>query len=201
MNIQSAYIFETRFIALLAAIAGITLFAVVGRQAVGQSGNAHAKPVRGIVGQQAPKWSTSKWIGLPTGKESLDIEDVQGKVIYLYFFQSWCPGCHRSGFPTLKSLEEKFRDKDDVQFVAIQTTFEGYSTNTPDKLEAMSKRYDLTIPFGQSKGDSGTPQIMRAYRTGGTPWVIIIDKQGRVVFNDYHIELNAAVKGIERLRK
>ena len=70
-----------------------------------------------------------------------------------------------------------------------------------DKLAAMSKRYNLKIPFGQSKGDSGTPEIMRAYRTGGTPWIIIIDKQGKVVFNDYHIDANAAATAIERLRK
>ena len=139
------------------------MITTVGSPAFAQSGNANpqvqaqTKPKRGIVGQQAPKWETSKWIGLPTGKKSFDINDVKGKVTYLYFFQSWCPGCHQRGFPTLKALEEKFRDKkEDVQFVAIQTTFEGHRTNTPDKLEVMSKRYNLKIPFGQSKGNSGT---------------------------------------------
>lgn len=188
-------------------IMGFCVFAItaLAGQAFGQQGEdgakRKAKRVRGIVGQQAPEWSTSRWIGLPEGEESLDIGDVRGKVTYLYFFQSWCPGCHSSGFPTLKTLEEKFGDNDDVQFVAIQTTFEGFATNTPDKLEAMAERYDLNIPFGQSKGDEGTPEIMRLYRTGGTPWVVIIDKQGRVVFNDFHINAEAAATGIERLRQ
>ena len=195
MNTQASSFFSTKFSTLLTAVIIGTLFMLttVGNPAFAQSGNANpqvqtrTKPKRGIVGQQAPKWETSKWIGLPAGKTSFDINDVKGKVTYLYFFQSWCPGCHQRGFPTLKALEEKFRDKKDVQFVAIQTTFEGHRTNTPDKLEVMSKRYNLKIPFGQSKGTSGTPKIMREYRTGGTPWVIVIDKQGKVVFNDYHI--------------
>ena len=42
---------------------------------------------------------------------------------------------------------------------------------------------------------------MREYRTGGTPWVIVIDKQGKVVFNDYHIDRDVAAKGIEKLRQ
>ena len=209
MNIQASSFFPTEFSTLLTAVIIGTLFMLttVGNPAFAQSGNANpqvqtrTKPKRGIVGQQAPKWETSKWIGLPAGKTSFDINDVKGKVTYLYFFQSWCPGCHQRGFPTLKALEEKFRDEKDVQFVAIQTTFEGHRTNTPDKLETMSKRYNLKIPFGQSKGTSGTPKIMREYRTGGTPWVIVIDKQGKVVFNDYHIDRDVAAKGIEKLRQ
>ena len=209
MNIQTARFLPNNFSTLLTAVTVCTLFMLttVGSSVFAQSGNANPqvqsqrKPKRGIVGQQAPKWETSKWIGLPTGKTSFDISDVKGKVTYLYFFQSWCPGCHQRGFPTLKALEEKFRDKKDVQFVAIQTTFEGHRTNTPDKLEVMSKRYNLKIPFGQSKGTSGTPKIMREYRTGGTPWVIVIDKQGKVVFNDYHIDRDVAANAIEKLRQ
>lgn len=206
MSIQTSRVLPANFLALMTMIAVSTLLISTSNHAFGQSGNAghpevNSRPKRGIVGQQAPKWETSKWIGLPEGKTSLDVDDIKGKVTYLYFFQSWCPGCHSRGFPTLKALEQKFRNQSDVAFVAIQTTFEGHRTNTPDKLEAMSKRYNLKIPFGQSKGESGTPAIMRAYRTGGTPWVIIIDKQGKVVFNDYHVDANAAVAAIEQLRK
>ena len=43
----------------------------------------------GIVGKQAPSWSVSKWFNLPKGTESLDVKDYRGKVVYLFFFQSW----------------------------------------------------------------------------------------------------------------
>lgn len=154
----------------------------------------------GIVGQTAPEWSVSSWHQLPEGKKSLDVKDFAGKVTYLYFFQSWCPGCHKAGFPTLQELTKKFKDDPDVAFVAIQTTFEGHDINTAGRLKEMATRYKLKIPFGQSAGTKGTPKIMREYRTGGTPWIVIIDKQGKVRFNGFHVKPKIAAKGIEQLK-
>jgi thiol-disulfide isomerase/thioredoxin len=153
----------------------------------------------GIVGEAAPNWTISDWHQLPEGATSLNVDNYRGKVLYLYFFQSWCPGCHSSGFPTLVHLQEKFSHDDRVAFVAIQTTFEGHRENGPDKLQPTAEHYQLEIPFGQSAGDTGTPEIMRAYRTGGTPWVVIVDKEGTVVFNDFHVDPALAANAIERL--
>ena len=160
-----------------------------------QSGN---RPQLGIVGKKAPEWKTSAWHQLPKGKSKLNISDYKGKAVYLYFFQSWCPGCHRAGFPTLQKVSETFKDDKDVAFVAIQTTFEGHGTNTADKLKTIASRYKLKLPFGQSAGTSGTPDIMKKYRTGGTPWIVIIDPQGQVVFNDFHVSVDQAVKTIRK---
>jgi len=142
----------------------------------------------GIVGRPAPAWAVSQWHQLPPGKKTLDVADYKGKILYLYFFQSWCPGCHSSGFPTLKTLTENFADEKGVAFVAIQTTFEGHHINTAEKLVVTAKRYGLNIPFGQSAGKKGTPDIMRKYRTGGTPWVVLINAEGRIVFNNFHAD-------------
>ena len=153
----------------------------------------------GILGKPAPALKTSTWHQLPDGKQSLDIADFKGKVTYLYFFQSWCPGCHKIGFPTLKKVSDAFQNDDSVTFAAIQTTFEGHSINTSEKLKQIAQKYDLKIPFGQSAGTSGTPDIMKKYRTGGTPWVVIIDDQGRVVFNDFHVDADAAIAAIRKM--
>jgi thiol-disulfide isomerase/thioredoxin len=154
----------------------------------------------GIVGQPAPAWDVSHWQQLPSGLTSLDVGDFRGKVLYLYFFQAWCPGCHSSGFPTLQKVRQAFDGQDDVAFAVIQTTFEGHDENGPDKLMPTAERYNLDIPFGQSAGESGTPEIMRSYRTGGTPWVVLIDKEGRVAFNDFHIDPPTAIAAIDQLR-
>lgn len=154
---------------------------------------------RGIVGKKAPDWKTSEWYQLPEGKKSLSPSDYKGKVIYLYFFQSWCPGCHRSGFPTLKKMSQQFSENPDVVFLAIQTTFEGHSINDASKLKATADRYQLKIPFGQSAGKSGTPDIMKKYRSGGTPWTVIIDKEGKVRYNDFHISAEKATRLIQSL--
>ena len=155
----------------------------------------------GIKGQQAPEWAVSQWHQLPDGKEALNIGDYKGKVLYLYFFQSWCPGCHKRGFPVVKKLYEKYKDDKQVEFVVIQSTFEGHSTNTAAKLKPVAAKYKLPIPFGQSRGSRGTPEIMQKYRTGGTPWSVIIDKQGKVQFNDYFITADNASSIIDGLKK
>lgn len=154
----------------------------------------------GIVGQQAPDWSVSQWKQLPDGVTTLNVEDFRGKVLYLYFFQSWCPGCHSTGFPTLQKLQQQFADDEDVAFVVVQTTFEGHDQNGVGKLLPTAERYGLRIPFGQSAGNSGTPDIMYKYRTGGTPWVVLIDQQGKVVFNDFHIDPTGAAESIRQLK-
>ena len=101
---------------------------------------------RGIVGRQAPSWRVDQWFNLPDGQESIDIADYRGRVVYLYGFQSWCPGCHSHGFPTLQDLIKRFDGADDVAFVAVQTTFEGFHTNTADNaLKTAEQEYLLTL--------------------------------------------------------
>ena len=80
----------------------------------------------------------------------------------------------------------------DPRFVAlgIQTVFEGFQTNTRDRVREIQLRYDLNIPMGHDAGNPDgdhRPRTMRDYRTGGTPWIVIIDPQAQVVFNDYHL--------------
>ena len=43
------------------------------------------------------------------------------------------------------------------------------------------------------------PQIMRDYRSGGTPWTVIINQEGKVIYNHFHIEPDQAVTLIEQL--
>lgn len=158
-----------------------------------------AQPAPGILGTQAPSWSGVEWVQLD-GRNSLDVKDLRGKVIYLYYFQSWCPGCHSHGFPTLQLLIDRFAGDPDVAFVAIQTTFEGFASNTSERAKEMAERYELDIPIGHD-GDRHTGSVlMRRYQTGGTPWTVIIDRDGVVRFNQFFLEYPDAVKLIEHLK-
>jgi hypothetical protein len=40
---------------------------------------------------------------------------------------------------------------------------------------------------------------MRDYRSGGTPWTVIINQKGKVIYNHFHIEPDQAVVLIEQL--
>ena len=157
---------------------------------------------QGIDGREAPEWGVTQWHQLPDGKESLDLSDFEGKTVYLYCFQSWCPGCHSRGFPTLKAVADHYAGDDKVAFVAVQTVFEGFSTNTFAKAKAVAEKFELSIPIGHTAGNqqNHTPELMRNYRTGGTPWTVIIDPDGQVRFNGFHITEEDAVQLIDALK-
>ncbi len=156
---------------------------------------------RGIVGQTAPSWQgIETWFQLPKGKKALDVSDFKGKVVYLYCFQSWCPGCHSRGFPTLKHVHHQFGGQSDVVFVAIQTVFEGFTTNTASRALSTVQDFGLDIPTGHDPGPSdGGSLVMRRYRSGGTPWTILIDKKGVVRFNGFRLSPDQARAQVEAL--
>ena len=156
----------------------------------------------GIQGRQAPQWGVQTWFNLPDGKQRLDLRDFSNSVIYLYCFQSWCPGCHSHGFPTLLNVMEQFPTSPDVAFVVIQTVFEGFEVNTAEQARETAQKYKLTIPVGHDPGPNGRLSlIMQRYRTGGTPWTIVIDRQGIVRYNDFHAEAYQMTDLINRLRR
>lgn len=158
----------------------------------------------GIEGQTAPDWNVPIWID-KDGKETNEIKlsDYKGKFKVVYCFQSWCPGCHSVGLPSLQKMTEALKGNDKVAFVAIQTVFEGKNANTFEKLKETQKKYALAIPFGQDNGNkntNGISSIMYNYRTGGTPWFIFIDENDNVIFNDFHLNTDAAIKFLSQVK-
>ena len=158
-------------------------------------------PVRGIVGQPAPSWDgVRSWANLPDGVTTLDVSDFAGDVVYLFAFQSWCPGCHSHGFPTLEAVARELADEPDVHFVAVQTVFEGFQVNTEPKALSSVRQFDLDIPVGHDPGPKGgRSTILDHYRTGGTPWTALIDREGRVRFNDFSIRSPEAIALVREL--
>lgn len=177
-----------------------TVFAICGLLLVyATPGQTLAQSSRGILGQRAPQWGVDQWINLPDGKKQLNPSDLQGKVLYLLCFQSWCPGCHSRGFPMLQEMKRRYQKDPDVAFVAIQTAFEGFFTNTFAQAQKVADQYELKIPVGHSGDGEQKSQLMSRYRTGGTPWVVIIDRVGVVRYNDFHIKKDVAVLLVDRL--
>lgn len=158
----------------------------------------------GIKDQIAPKWEVPYWIDGNGEETSIEIDQYKGKVIYMLCFQHWCPGCHSLGFPTLQYLVDKFKNEEQIAFLSVQTVFEGQRVNNKKKLAKTQEKYQLDIPFGQDDGsnmDRDYSNIMHQYKTGGTPWVIIIDKTGKVIFNDYDIDIQTAQRVIKKALK
>jgi len=165
-----------------------------------EASEARAKrPKRGIVGKSAPALRVHKWINVPAGKKTVRLSDYRGKVVYLYFFQAGCPGCLKHGFPALRTLTRRYKKDDKVAFIAIQTPFEGFKYHTARRLPELAKRFKLSIPMGHD-GRHSRKRLMRRYRTGGTPWVAIIDHTGVVRFDGYHLRVHHATRLLNALK-
>lgn len=153
----------------------------------------------GIKDKTAPELRVPFWIG-PHGEERdpLQLTELGRGYKLIYCFQAWCPGCHSQGFPTLQKLVDAFADKE-FGFAVVQTVFEGEAQNTPDKLREMQERYSLAVPFGHDPAAQGRhPSVMEDYRTGGTPWFILIGPDNKVIFNDFGLDADKLIQlGLE----
>lgn len=156
-------------------------------------------PQKGIAGERAPDLNVTTWFQLPAGKEKVELSDYKDKVVAILFFQHWCKASQERELPVLKSLVEKYQGNDGIVFLAIQTAFEGFTENTPDKLPVTAEKFGLKIPFGHTLKVPDFPGISGTYKPGGTPWWVIIDRQRMVEYNGFILNEEEAIKGFEKL--
>lgn len=145
----------------------------------------------GELHRSAPDLRVNDWIdadGMPM-HSPVRLADLGPGYKIIYCFQHWCPGCHSRGFPTLRFLHDKLKDKG-FGFAVIQTVFEGAESNTFDRLRVNQEKYGLKIPFGHDLPPEGEryPTFMADYRSGGTPWFTVIDPEGKVVYADFRLD-------------
>lgn len=153
--------------------------------------SAISQTSRGIEGLQAPELTLDYWIDGGGKASQFSVLKSRGKWVFLKCFQNWCPGCHSSGFPTLKAFSDEYFGHPKVAIAGIQTVFEGFTSNTQDAVRELQLRYDLPIVMGHDPGNKEThevPTTMHNYRTGGTPWLILINPEGVVVYNGFHVD-------------
>ena len=96
-----------------------------------------------------------------------------------------------------------YRDNAGIVFLSVQTVFEGFDANTADQVVPTMKKYELEdIPAGHDAGDKGSgSEMMHRYHSGGTPWIVIIDRKGVVRFNSFSLPPARAIPFIDSLLK
>lgn len=136
------------------------------------------------VGKPAPELRVTQWSAGP-GPEPL-LRNEKGRVVVLYAFQSWCPGCRNRGFPVMAGLADEFSERE-ISFVYVQTPFEAHELNGMDAGVELATKWKVSQRIGLDTGDhdEGFPYLMTDYRMKGSPWIVMIDPWGRVRFNGY----------------
>lgn len=127
------------------------------------------------VGKDAPPVVGDTWLNNPSGALPL-----KGKVTLLQFTAHWCGPCKES-YPGMKRLAERFANEPFQ--LAFFTQLYGYF-GSEQKLAAAQEierdreyyaGYGLKIPIA-----IGTRGVEEAYKVGGIPQIVAIDKVGKI---------------------
>ena len=97
---------------------------------------------------------------------TLRLSELQGKVVVLNFWASWCPPC-RAEMPSFQRISEEYADRG-VVFVGVAVS------DTEEKARAFAERVGVTYPLGLDT----TGDIAIAYRAITLPTTFLIDRRG-----------------------
>jgi cytochrome c biogenesis protein CcmG/thiol:disulfide interchange protein DsbE len=121
------------------------------------------------VGSKVPDFELTMFDGYSYQSASeINFSDLQGKVVVLNFWASWCKPCEQEA----AELEEAWRyyqDDSDVVFLGIAWT------DTPANSKEYLERFDITYPNGPDLG-SRISSIFN--RNLGVPETYFIDRNG-----------------------
>lgn len=127
-----------------------------------------ANSQRGILsrGEPAPDFSLITFEG-----DVIDAEAMQGKVMLLNIWASWCLPCEQEA-EALQTAWEQYEGRGDVLFLGVD-----YVDTQKNALEYLD-RWGITYPNGPDLES----RIYAAFRARGVPETFIINKLGEVAF-------------------
>jgi len=136
-------------------------------------------------GFEAPEWHAFGWVNVPPNGKPPTRALTKGRVVVIHCFQAWSPGCLSWSFPVHRRVEQEYAKAADVVHLHLQTVWEGQHHNLPEANERMVKQFELASPVGYDAHVDGARLSIfaRQYSIGGTPWTVVIGKDGKVVFN------------------
>ena len=99
---------------------------------------------------------------------TLRLSDLEGKVVVLNFWASWCPPC-RWEMPFFETMWNEYRDRD-VVFVGVAMS------DSLEDAKGFAEEAGVTYPIGLDQ----TNEIVRAYEVYSLPTTFFIDKEGQI---------------------
>lgn len=119
--------------------------------------------------QKSPEFS------LPDlNNKTVSLSDFRGKTIYMEFTGTWCGPCKKE-IPYMKELQKKFKDNQNVQFIAIWLEGENFSAWT----DYVNKTGIGGVHLYSTSQMNG--KVAKDYMISGVPRFFIIDKEGKIV--------------------
>ena len=133
---------------------------------------------------QAPQFS------LPSKNGNINLNSLQGQVVYVDFWASWCSPCRKS-FPWMNEMANKYKD---MGFTIIAINLDKERNLADDFLKDIP--HDFTIAF-DPEGDTAS-----AYKVRAMPSSYLIDKNGNIQYthlgfrSENKAELESQIKSL-----
>jgi len=153
---------KKKFPITIAVIAGIVLVGLIVLFAI-QMKKANQDTLE--IGTQIPDFTVTTFTG-----ETYQKSELQGKIILLNFWSSWCASCDEEG-AALEEVWQTVKGDDDIVFLGVN-----YVDTEKDSMEFLAK-YGITFPNGPDLGS----RISRMFMVDAVPETYIIGRDGRLV--------------------
>ncbi len=120
-------------------------------------------------------------LGIPNVIPSMDIvlkdtdgnrvklSDLQGKIVFLNFWTTWCPAC-RVEMPAMEKLHQRFKGRD---FAMVAVSMQ----ESPDRVTSYLKEHDLTFPTLLDEDG----RISSRFSVTSIPTTYILNREGAIV--------------------
>jgi len=119
-----------------------------------------------LVGEPVPDFTLSTLDG-----GSIRLRDLQGQIVFLNFWATWCAPCQNE-MPVLQKLEEEHRTEG-VRVIAVTDPTQG---QTEDGVRTFLLRLNLTLTVALSSD----PDLYARFGVSQIPTTFVIDRAGTV---------------------
>jgi thiol-disulfide isomerase/thioredoxin len=161
--------------ALLAAALALASCGGNGDSEKNGKGDQAASPPRPEVLFRFQKFASAP---LVDGSDVVTLRSLEGKVVVLDLFATWCPPCRQS-VPILVGLHQRFQGKG-LEMVGL--AYENTDDAAQDRLKVAGFRQEMKIPYPLAIG----PQVVweeleaKAHADRVIPTILLLDRQGVV---------------------
>lgn len=115
-------------------------------------------------------------IELEKTKDKLVFKGLEGKVVLLNFWATWCPPC-KAEIPHLNNLKEKYKDTFEVIGVAMGER--GGHMTSSENINAFIEDYEISYPITNTKENFLVADAMGGIKI--IPTMFMIDPAGKII--------------------
>jgi len=150
------------------------------KESIDENMIADKKVEKTVQKQQAPTFNltttSGKEIKIEALKDGWKFNGLEGKVVLLDFFGTWCPPC-KAEIPHLNNIREKL--KNDFEILGIDIGPRSGGVNSPEHLAQFIKEFSIKYPITVAADNSKLfGAVSELNPQGSIPFMVLFNKKG-----------------------